>query len=157
MAKKRQDGGVACAFFPAQRAPASIEARFWIDTIIFVSAVACALAILIAALGAVAAAATGEPESAQQGPSATIQPRTYEGMITDSHCGAKHSAAINKTAADCTQACVRGGEQFVLIDGDTIYLLEGDRVALKLVAGQRVRIVGTLNGKKISVTSIVTA
>jgi hypothetical protein len=30
-------------------------------------------------------------------------------------------------------------------------------VALKRVAGQRAKIVGTLNGKKISVTSIITA
>ena len=77
-------------------------------------------------------------------------------MITDTRCGAKHSAVIGKTAADCTVACVRGGQQFILVDGETIYLLEGDLVVLKRVAGQRARISGTLNGKKISVTSIVT-
>jgi hypothetical protein len=59
-------------------------------------------------------------------------------------------------AADCTVGCVRGGEQFALVDGDTTYLLEGDLVTLKRVAGQRVRIVGALNGKKISVTAVVT-
>jgi hypothetical protein len=78
-------------------------------------------------------------------------------MITDTQCGAKHPAAIGKMAADCTLACVRGGEQFALVDGDTIYLLEGDRIALKRGAGRRVRIVGTLNGRKISVISVVTA
>jgi hypothetical protein len=50
---------------------------------------------------------------------------------------------------------VYAGEQFVLVDGETTYVLDGDVVALKRVAGQRVRIVGTLNGKKISVTSVV--
>jgi hypothetical protein len=75
-------------------------------------------------------------------------------MITDAHCGAKHSAAIGKAAADCVRVCVHGGEQFALIDGEAIYLLDGDLVALKKVAGERVRIVGTLSGNKISVASV---
>lgn len=83
--------------------------------------------------------------------------QSYEGMITDTHCGAKHSAAMGQTAANCTLACVHAGEQFVLVDGDAVYLLEGDMIALKQVAGQRVKIVGTLNGTKISVRSVVTA
>jgi len=77
-------------------------------------------------------------------------------MITDTQCGAKHSAAIGKMAADCTVACMRGGGQCALVDGDTTYLLEGDPVTLKRVAGQRVRIVGAVNGRTISVTSVVT-
>lgn len=141
----------------AHRAMASKKARFWIETIALVSVIACALAMVIAALGAVAGAATGEPQSSQPGSPSAVRLQTYEGVITDTHCGAKHSAAIGKTAADCTRVCVHGGEQFVLVDGDTIYLLEGDPLALKQVAGQRVRIVGTLNGKKISVTSVLKA
>jgi hypothetical protein len=134
----------------------SIKARFWIETIAWTTAIACALAFVIAVLGAVAGAAAAEPESGQASPPSAIRLQTYEGMITDTRCGAKHSAVIGKTAADCTLACVRGGQQFILVDGETIYLLEGDLVVLKRVAGQRARISGTLNGKKISVTSIVT-
>lgn len=140
----------------ACRSVAEIKARFWVDTIALVSAIACALALVIAVLGTVAGAAAGESESGQPRPSA-IRVRTYEGMITDTRCGAKHSAAIGKTAADCTLVCVRGGEQFVLVAGEAIYLLDGDLVALKRVAGQRVRIVGTLNGNKISIASVVTS
>jgi len=135
---------------------ASIKARFWIETIALATAIACALALVIAVVGAVAGAAAAEPESGQASPPSAIRLQTYEGMITDTQCGAKHSAAIGKTAADCTLVCVRGGEQFILVDGDTIYLLEGDLVVLKRAAGQRVRISGILNGKKISVTSVVT-
>ena len=51
--------------------------------------------------------------------------------------------------------CVHGGEQFVLVVGDELYVLEGDPAALKQAAGRRVRLSGTLKGKKISVTSIV--
>ena len=140
--------------FPAPRSLFSTAARFWIETIALASVIACALALVIASLGAVAGAAAEEPESAQPVPLSTA--RAYEGVITDTHCGAKHSAAIGRTAGDCTLGCVRGGEQVVLVDGDTTYLLEGDVIALKRVAGQRVRIFGTVNGKKISVTSVVT-
>jgi uncharacterized low-complexity protein len=132
----------------------TMKAPFWIEIIAIITAIACGLALLIATVGAAAGAAAGEAEPGQPRASSAIQPRSYEGMITDTHCGAKHSAAMGRTAADCTRVCVRGGEQFVLVDGDTLYLLEGDLVALKLVAGQRARIIGTLNGNKISVASV---
>lgn len=130
------------------------RALFWIRTIALVSAIACGLAFTIAILGTLAGAAAGEVESGQARPSAG---QAYEGMITDTHCGARHSPEIGKTAANCTRICVQGGAQFALVDGETIYALDGDAVALKRVAGQRVRIVGMLNGKRISVTSVVTA
>lgn len=140
---------------PTQRSLFSTRARFWIETIALVCVIACAFALVIATLGAIAGAAVEEPESGQSRSSSSA--RTYEGMITDSHCGARHSAVIGRAAADCTLICVHGGEQFVLVDGDTTYSLEGDVIALKRLAGQRVRIVGTMDGRKISVTSVVAA
>jgi hypothetical protein len=119
------------------------------------ASIACFLALMIPTLG-VGTGASTEPESDQARPFSVIQRQTYEGVITDTECGAKHSAAIGGTAGDCTVVCVRRGWQFVLVDGDTSYLLEGDPVVLKQVAGRRVRIIGTLNGEKISVTSVVT-
>jgi hypothetical protein len=155
MLTKGQMGGGAMRVV-APSSLASIKARLWIETIALAAAIACALALVIAVLGAVAGAAAAEMESGQASPPSVTRLQTYEGMITDTQCGAKHSAAIGKTAADCTLVCVRGGEQFILVDGDAIYLLEGDLVVLKRAAGQRVRISGILNGKKISVTSVVT-
>jgi len=76
-------------------------------------------------------------------------------MVTDTHCGAKHAASIGLSAADCTRVCVHGGEQFALVDGDAVYVLEGAGAALKRVAGQRVRIIGTPDGRKISVESVL--
>jgi hypothetical protein len=130
-----------------------VKARFWIETIALVSAIACSQALFIAILGAAAVAAAGELDSGQR-PASAIQSQTYEGMITDTQCGAKHSAAMGRAAADCTRVCVHDGHQFALVDGERIYLLEGEPAALKLVAGQRARIVGTLNGNKISVASV---
>ena len=75
-------------------------------------------------------------------------------MITDTHCGAKHSAALGMAAAECTRTCVHGGEQFALVDGDSVYVLEGHVEALKRTAGQRARIVGILIGNKISVSGV---
>jgi hypothetical protein len=144
--------GRALVLVGATRSDSSRKAHPWISTIALVGAIGCASALLTAVTGA----ALGVPELRQSGPSSNIPSQTYEGVITDTHCGAKHSAAIGATATDCTIRCVRAGEQFVLVDGETIYLLEGDMGSLKRVAGQRVRIVGTLNGKTISVTAVAT-
>jgi hypothetical protein len=132
----------------------TMKAGFWIETIALVSAIACSQALFIAILSAAAGAAAGGLESGQPRPTSAIESQTYEGMITDTQCGARHSAAIGRAAADCTRVCVHGGHQFALVDGDRIYLLEGEPAALQLVAGQRARIVGTLNGNKISVASV---
>ena len=132
--------------------------RFWIEMLVFASAIACVLALFLATLGAAAAGAGGkDSESGQPQSSAVpppVQPQSYEGIITDTHCGAKHSAAVGLGAGDCTRVCVHGGEHFALVDGDKAYTLEGEPGALKRVAGQRVKILGTLSGTTISVASV---
>jgi hypothetical protein len=133
----------------------SEKARSWAVAIALVVAVVCALSLLLATLGAVAAGA-GKPESSRTQSSTGSGTQTYEGMVTDTRCGARHSSAIGRTATDCTLICVRAGGQFVLIDGDASYVLEGGLAALKQVAGQRARIIGTLNGKTISVEAVMT-
>ncbi|HVI08770.1 MAG TPA: hypothetical protein VND65_10795 [Candidatus Binatia bacterium] len=81
--------------------------------------------------------------------------QVYEGVVTDTHCGAKHSPAVNQSAGDCTRMCVHGGEQFALVDGENTYVLEGDIYAFKRVAGERVKVTGQLTGNKISVASLL--
>lgn len=91
------------------------------------------------------------------GPQQTTQPaaeQTYEGMVTCSRCGAKHSANIGTTAADCVRICVHGGAKFTLVSGDSTYLLDGDLTVLKRAAGQRVRILGAVSGSTIRVSSV---
>ncbi len=129
-----------------------IKVRFWIEMLALISVIACAVALFLATLGAAAGAAGVKPAS--EPPPHPSAPQSYEGIITDSHCGAKHSAAVGMGAADCTRACVHSGESFALVDGDKTYNLEGEAAALKRVAGQRVKIVGTLNGKTISVAAV---
>jgi hypothetical protein len=125
--------------------------HFWIEIVLLAAGIACGLALLFACLGAVAlVAAEPHPPQAQ----ASVHPqRTYEGMVTCSRCGARHSAAFGKTAADCSRACIRGGSQFALVEGEKTYLLDGDVVLVKKFAGQRARIVGAVNGHTITVSS----
>ncbi len=132
----------------------AMKMRFWIEILAIISAIACALALLIASLGAVGAAAAAETGSHKSEQSPALRQQTYEGVITDTQCGAKHSPDAGRTASDCTLVCVHGGERFSLVDGDKMYVLEGEPAALKRVAGQRVRITGTLNGKTISVALV---
>jgi hypothetical protein len=136
------------------------KAHFWIETIALVSVIACGVALAIATLGTAAGAAGGRPESepfrvASAAEPQSAEPQIYEGMVTDTRCGARHSAAIGKAAGDCARVCVRAGEQFLLVDGDNTYLLVGDPVVLERAAGKRIRIVGTLNGKQISISSVI--
>jgi hypothetical protein len=132
--------------------------HFWIEIVGLCIAIACGLALLIALGVAAAVAATGsKPGQAVVSSPAHPAPvqQTYEGMITDAHCGAKHLASMSKTAADCARSCVHAGSQFALVDGDKTYILSGDMERLKRAAGLRVKVVGMLNGDTIAVSSIV--
>jgi len=129
--------------------------QFWIEIVALGTAIACALALLIATLGAAAVAVGGREagQAAESGPAS----KTYQGMVTCSRCGAKHSAALGRTAANCVRVCVHGGAGFALVDGDTTYQLDGDLNLLKNVAGQRARIVGVAHGNTIKVSSVTAA
>jgi len=123
--------------------------RFWIEVLTLCAGAAFGLALALAFVGAVVMAfgETAEP------PQSAAQPdhqQTYVGMVTCSRCFAKHSAKIGATATDCARVCIRDGANFTFVNGDRIYLLEGDPAALKRVAGQRVQIVGALNGRTIT-------
>jgi len=127
--------------------------RIWIEIVLLGTAIACAVALLFVTIGAAAGTALGQIEST---PPTHIAPAsTYEGMVTCSRCGAKHSANLARTASDCVRVCVHSGSQFALVEADASYLLDGNLNDLKRVAGQRVRITGNLSGKTIHVVSVV--
>jgi hypothetical protein len=123
------------------------------EIILLGAGVALALALLLASLGVAAGVAIGQ--------TASVSPpegvRSFEGMITCSHCGARHQPALDRSATTCVRVCVHGGSAFALIDNESIYLLEGDLGSLKKLAGQRARVVGTRTGNTIKVASITSA
>ena len=135
--------------------------RFWIEIVALGTAIACALALLIATLGAAAVAVAERPESGRsesgQANAPSARQQTREGMVTCSRCGAKHPADLGKTAGDCARACIQGGATFALVDGDKTYQLDGDLNLLRKVAGQRARIVGVVRGNTIKVSSVAAA
>jgi len=127
--------------------------QLWIELVLLGTAVALALALLIATLGAAAVTAVGQ--TGQVRPSGGDN--SFEGMISCSRCGAKHQPALDHSASNCVRVCVHGGAAFALIDDDAIYFLDGDVVSLKRLAGQRARVTGTRTGNRIRVVSITSA
>lgn len=98
---------------------------------------------------------------AAAGLSAAPANQTFTGVITDSMCAkADHSQMqMGPTDADCTAACVSvHGALYMLYDGKDTYILSDQNTPAKF-AGQKVRVVGTLDAKskKIQVESITAA
>jgi hypothetical protein len=87
--------------------------------------------------------------------------QTFTGTITDSMCDkADHSQMqMGPTDAACTLACIDvHGAMYLLYDGKTAYTLSDQKTPAKF-AGQKVRVVGTLDAKSktIQVESITAA
>lgn len=129
----------------------------WIETVALGTATACGLALLIATLTAAVVVIVEHPAFGQEAQPSAAPGHTYDGMITCSRCGAKHSANLGKTASDCARICVHGGASFALVDGDRVRALHGDPVLLKRFAGQRAHVVGMLRQGTIEVSSIAPA
>jgi hypothetical protein len=82
--------------------------------------------------------------------------KTLTGVVSDSMCGAKHMAK-DKSAADCTRECVKGGTDYALVVAGKVYALKGDKAELDKYAGQRATVKGTLDGNNLNVKSIAGA
>jgi len=126
--------------------------HYWL-ALLLAGALVCVVALSLRTHSAAAGSLIPQSASAQtlQAPVSTA---TYEGIVTDTRCGAKHSAKVDLSAADCTRFCVHNGERFALVDGDKMYVLTGDRERLKRLAGERVAIAGSLSGNEIKVASV---
>jgi hypothetical protein len=95
--------------------------------------------ILLLALAALSAAPAAE--------------RTITGTINDDMCATAGHASMRMgpTDAECTRACVAlHGAAYVLVDGKNVYGLSDQKTADQL-AGQRVKVVGTLDTKTRSI------
>jgi hypothetical protein len=92
-------------------------------------------------------------EIAPATPAAQPAGTSFSGMITDSHCGARHMRNTHQNSAECARACFRHGASYVLVDGDRRYTLVGGEADLSKLAGERANVVGTLQGNAILVNS----
>ena len=139
----------------------------------------CTIATLIAALvlagvfagASVAFAVAGESsrpnearpkaaEAANPAPQAVSQAtvdspqETFSGIITDSHCRARHAPSFEKNPSDCTLLCIRNGSEYALVNGERSFRLQGDGHELGKLAGERVNLVGSLARGVIKVSSV---
>ena len=78
---------------------------------------------------------------------------TFTGMITDSHCSARHMRTSGQSASECARNCFRRGASYVLVDHDHRYTLVGGEQSLTKLAGGRVTVTGTRQGDAILVGS----
>ena len=93
--------------------------------------------------------------------SAAQSKQTFTGVITDDMCplGDHGRMKMGPTDAECARACIEShGAKYVLYDGKSAYVLS-DQKAPDTFAGQKVRVVGTLDDKTktIQVDSITAA
>ena len=81
--------------------------------------------------------------------SAAPAARTFTGTISDDMCavGGHARMQMGPTDAECTRACVAlHGASYVLVNGKNIYVLSDQKTSEQL-AGQQVKVVGTLDVK----------
>jgi len=95
------------------------------------------------------------PSQLRQVDEGVASDKTFAGLITDSHCGARHSMKSGKSSAECARSCVRNGAHYVLVDGEKNHSLDGGTTRLEELAGERVEVVGMLEGDTIKVKSVV--
>lgn len=92
--------------------------------------------------------------------SAAAAAETFTGVVTDEMCpnGDHSHMRMGDTDAECAKACVTSHDAaYVLYDGKNAFTLRGK--SLEQFAGQKARVVGTLDPKTrtITVDSIATA
>ena len=96
-------------------------------------------AVLVIGLGISACAQSGQ--------------QTFTGTVSDNMCGKQHMAK-DKSAAQCTRECVKGGLDYALVVGDKVYTLKGEKAQIDKFAGEKVTVTGSAKGETISVGSI---
>ena len=88
--------------------------------------------------------------------SASAKGKAFIGTVGDALCGVEHSMPVS--AVECIRQCIGKGSNYSLIVGDKVYTLETeDKTILDTLekqAGERVKVIGTENGKTITVSSI---
>ena len=113
---------------------------------------------IIVAGGAVALASHQDDAGEQSQNSLGVAPvqgggTRFTGMITDSHCRARHMRNSHLSTAECAKECVRSGATYILVDGDRHYVLLGGETSLAKLAGERANVMGSLQGDAILVNS----
>ena len=86
---------------------------------------------------------------------AMASPDSWTGVVSDSHCGLKHSKA-SAAAAKCVEKCISGGSKYVLASGGKLYQVEPQE-KFQGMGGKEVKVTGTKEGDRITAESVEAA
>jgi hypothetical protein len=80
---------------------------------------------------------------------------SWTAVVSDSMCGAQHSAASAEDKK-CVEGCIKHhGSKPVLVVGDKVYKISADSEAKVMDhLGDKVKVEGTLSGDTITITSV---
>lgn len=130
--------------------------RSWLSLLGFFAVVTLGSSLIFAAVFAGVTAVIAGGGAAQASDDQQVDPivpaQTFSGIITDSHCAARH-VDTKRSAAECTRICVSNGSKYLLVNGDKNYEITGDSAQISQLAGQRVKVTGALAAGRIKVTS----
>ena len=80
--------------------------------------------------------------------------KTLVGEVSDTMCGTHHKM---DDAAKCTLGCTSHGAGFALVVSGKVYKLTGTTDGIEKLAGAKAKVVGTVKGDTITVTSVTGA
>jgi hypothetical protein len=72
--------------------------------------------------------------------------QTFNGVITDTMCGANHKPMNVAPDSKCVLECVKHGSKYALLVGNNVYVLSDQKTPEKFAA-QKVKVTGTLDDK----------
>lgn len=77
------------------------------------------------------------------------------GYVSDSHCGAKHNTVSEKNTKCVKDMCIKGGSDPVLVSNGKVMKFDAaSREKAVAMAGENVKVMGTVDGDTIKVDSI---
>jgi Protein of unknown function (DUF5818) len=79
--------------------------------------------------------------------------KSISGFVSDSQCGATHSAP-SEGATKCVKGCLKHGGEAVLVSDGKVYHLKGKTDAVRALAGQNVTVKGSVDGDTLTVDSV---
>jgi hypothetical protein len=92
-------------------------------------------------------------EKAKSGEKTKAEKGTWQGWVTDTHCGAE---GAKKGHADCARSCVKNRSSkyalYISADGE-VYVLEPQQEAEEY-AGEQVKVQGTMEGDTLRISLI---
>jgi hypothetical protein len=78
--------------------------------------------------------------------------QSWNGVVSDSHCGLKHSKASAQATA-CVEKCVAGGGKYVFVSDGKLYQIE-PQDKFKGLGGKAVTVKGRIAGDTITAESV---